>query len=71
MSCQLHSKSPAGAAEFVVDPAAQNQGPKLNTYWMLLAAAENTLFALPPIKRMAPMTITKITASITAYSAMS
>jgi hypothetical protein len=36
-----------------------------------LAAFENTLFALLPIKRIVPTTNTKITASITAYSAMS
>src|SRR5580692_11661774 len=38
---------------------------------MELDTAENTLFALPPIKRIVPTTITRITASITAYSAMS
>jgi len=36
-----------------------------------LAVAENTLFAFPPISRIVPTTITRITASITAYSAMS
>ena len=36
-----------------------------------LAVAENTLFALPPINRSVPTTITKMTASITAYSAIS
>src|ERR1700726_778368 len=41
-------------------------------YWAIwLATAENTLFALPPIRRTVPITITSITASITAYSAMS
>jgi len=41
-------------------------------YWVIwLATCENTLLALPPIGRMVPITITKITASITAYSAMS
>jgi hypothetical protein len=38
---------------------------------MALDTLENTLFALPPIKRIVPTTITRITASITAYSAMS
>jgi hypothetical protein len=36
-----------------------------------LAAFENTLFALLPIKRTVPTTNTKMTASITAYSAIS
>jgi hypothetical protein len=36
-----------------------------------LATEENTLFELPPINRMVPTTSTRMTASITAYSAMS
>ena len=36
-----------------------------------LATDENTLLAFAPIKRMVPTTITKTTASITAYSAIS
>src|ERR1700746_700548 len=40
-------------------------------YWMELAAEENTVLALLPIIRIVPTTITRITASITAYSAMS
>ncbi len=36
-----------------------------------LAVSENTLFAWLPTRRMVPTTITRITASITAYSAMS
>ena len=36
-----------------------------------LALAENTLFALPPINRIVPTPKTKMTASITAYSAIS
>src|ERR1700686_1151655 len=40
-------------------------------YLIELATDENTLFALPPIRRTVPITITSITASITAYSAMS
>ena len=40
-------------------------------YCKLLATLENALFAFPPIKRSVPMTGTRITASITAYSAMS
>src|SRR5271155_2984149 len=38
---------------------------------MELATDENTLLELPPIRRMVPTTITRITASMTAYSAMS
>src|SRR5262249_41171375 len=38
---------------------------------IVLATDENTLFAFPPIKRIVPITITRITASITAYSAIS
>src|SRR5437868_14312990 len=38
---------------------------------MELATDENTVLALPPIKRMVPITITRITASMTAYSAIS
>src|SRR2546427_2290857 len=36
-----------------------------------LATDEKTLFAFEPTSRMVPMTITRMTASITAYSAMS
>jgi hypothetical protein len=38
---------------------------------MLLATDENTLFELVPTSLTVPITITRITASITAYSAMS
>jgi hypothetical protein len=40
-------------------------------YWTELATCENTLFAFEPTKRIVPTTSTRITASITAYSAMS
>jgi hypothetical protein len=40
-------------------------------YWTELATEENTLLALLPTKRMVPTTMTRMTASITAYSAMS
>src|SRR5258708_23175050 len=40
-------------------------------YLIELATEENTLLALEPMRRMVPTTITRITASITAYSAMS
>jgi hypothetical protein len=39
--------------------------------WIELAVAEKALLALAPIKRMVPTTKTRITANITAYSAMS
>jgi len=45
--------------------------PVDHCYWTELATEENTLLALVPIRRMVPTTITRITASITAYSAMS
>src|SRR5579864_2960497 len=38
---------------------------------MALAVSEKTLFACEPISRTVPTTITRITASITAYSAIS
>jgi hypothetical protein len=41
------------------------------SYCMELAAFENALFALLPTRRIVPTTSTRITASITAYSAMS
>src|ERR1700675_1895068 len=40
-------------------------------YWIELAADEKTLFALEPTNRIVPTTRTRITANITAYSAMS
>ena len=43
----------------------------LQSYWIVLATEENALLALLPTKRTVPTTSTKITASITAYSAMS
>jgi len=49
-------------------PAIFQNGP---TYSTLLATLENILFAFPPIKRIVPMTMMRITASMTAYSAMS
>lgn len=40
-------------------------------YWMELATFENTLLAFEPTSRIVPTTRTKMTASITAYSAIS
>lgn len=41
------------------------------SYWIELPTCEKTVLALEPIKRIVPTTITKITAAMTAYSAMS
>jgi hypothetical protein len=38
---------------------------------MELAVDEKALFALEPISRIVPITTTRITSSMTAYSAMS
>jgi len=43
----------------------------LRTYWTELATDEKTLLALEPTNRIVPTTITRITANITAYSAIS
>ena len=40
-------------------------------YWSELATLENAVFAFDPIKRTVPTTRTRMTANITAYSAMS
>lgn len=40
-------------------------------HWSELATAENALFAFEPISLIVPMTITRIAASMTAYSAIS
>jgi len=40
-------------------------------YWIELPTCENTLFELEPISLTVPTTITRMTASITEYSAMS
>jgi hypothetical protein len=41
------------------------------SYWMELATFEKTLFAFEPMSRTVPTTITRITANMTAYSAIS
>ena len=41
------------------------------SYWIALPTCEKTVLALEPIRRTVPTTITKMTASMTAYSAMS
>jgi hypothetical protein len=53
-----------------VVPTTERQKPDTD-YWMELATFENTLLAFDPINRTVPTTITRITASITAYSAIS
>ena len=40
-------------------------------YWTALAACEKTVLAFVPIRRIVPTTKTRMTANITAYSAMS
>lgn len=48
------------------------QAPEFHfSYWMELATFENTLFEFEPMRRIVPTTITRMTASITAYSAIS
>jgi hypothetical protein len=44
---------------------------RCNAYWIELATLENAVLAFDPIKRTVPTTRTRITANITAYSAMS
>src|ERR1700689_1226101 len=44
---------------------------ELFPYWSELATLENAVLAFDPIRRTVPTTRTRITASITAYSAMS
>ena len=41
------------------------------SYWIALLTCEKTLLAFEPISRTVPTTITRITAIITEYSAMS
>jgi len=53
---------------------ASQKGESLGSpppHWIELATDENTLLALEPTNRIVPTTMTRITASITAYSAMS
>ena len=45
--------------------------PGLRLYWMALPTCEKTLLAFEPIRRTVPTTMTRITASMTEYSAMS
>src|SRR5450432_4320351 len=46
-------------------------GKQSGSYWIALPTCENTLLAFDQIRRIVPTTITRITANITAYSAMS
>ncbi len=53
-------------------PCAPGSIPPAETYPPIaLAVSEKTLLAWLPTKRMVPTTMTKMTANITAYSAMS
>jgi hypothetical protein len=58
-------------ARLAARPADLDIDRPLRDYWMALPTLENTLLAFEPISRTVPTTITSITASITAYSAMS
>jgi hypothetical protein len=58
-------------ARLAARPANLDIDRLLDDYWMALPTLENTLFAFEPMSRTVPTTITRITASITAYSAMS
>jgi hypothetical protein len=58
----LNTKRGAPAARLSFDPAS---------YLIELAVAEKTLLAFEPMSRIVPTTITRMTKSITAYSAMS
>jgi len=52
-------------------PASKNDCGAVRRYWMVLATEEKALLAFEPTRRIVPTTNTNITASITAYSAMS
>jgi hypothetical protein len=58
-------------ARLAARPANLDIDRLLDDYWMALPTLENTLLAFEPMSRTVPTTITRITASITAYSAMS
>jgi hypothetical protein len=58
-------------ARLAARPAYLDIDRLLDDYWMALPTLENTLLAFEPMSRTVPTTITRITASITAYSAMS
>jgi hypothetical protein len=52
--------------------AMEDEGRASPCYWAIaLAVEEKALLALAPIKRIVPTTKTRITANITAYSAIS
>ena len=60
-----------GERRFVAASPTRRASPVDRRYWIELAAFEKTEFDLEPIKRTVPTTMTRITASITAYSAIS
>lgn len=69
----LKSKAPPGRKERDKD-GAPSLDPLLTRnpgYWIELPTCEKTLLALEPIRRTVPTTMTRITASMTEYSAMS
>jgi hypothetical protein len=48
-----------------------DRGPRDRSYWIELPTCEKMLLAFDPMSRMVPTTMTRTTASITEYSAMS
>jgi hypothetical protein len=56
----------------VLEVATEDRAVQSPCYWLMaLAVEEKALLAFAPIKRMVPTTKTRITANITAYSAIS
>jgi len=64
-------RAEGGKAVRVVQLSATVLDALLEAHWSELATLENAVLALDPIKRTVPTTSTKITANITAYSAIS
>ena len=71
LHCLQHKRSGDKNALFSPRCKAYKHETPTSIYCTELATEEKTLLALEPISRMVPTTITKITASITAYSAIS
>jgi hypothetical protein len=69
--CGAWSKSCHRVFHFNTKSDEVARSPELLSYWSELATWENALLAFDPIKRTVPTTRTRITANITAYSAMS
>src|ERR1041385_2325586 len=65
-----HCQAPNHQQTCAIHPLA-SAAVRVPDYCKELPTLENTLLALDPIKRMVPTTITRMTASMTAYSAIS